>query len=152
MTVETNQTENNLSNNHVVGVIDGEQAAQDAAQELIQAGYIEPIVLTGEEGAKQVDAKGENNHVFARILSAVHDHLSEATNYMRQYEEEARNGRYIVAVEAESREAAERAQEVLTRHGAENIRYFGKLAIADMTPETNPSLRSEESAEPQEET
>lgn len=142
----TNET---LTNNHIVAVINGGESARQAAQELKAAGYSTALVFTGEEGARQIDAKGENSHVFARILSAVEDHLSEATNYMKQYEEEARNGKHVVAIEVLSREGAERAREVLDRNGAQNIRFFGKLAVTDLSPESNPSLRSEESAEKQ---
>jgi hypothetical protein len=38
---------------------------------------------------------------------------------------------------------------VLVRHGARNVRYFGTLAVVDLTPATNPSARSADSPEPQ---
>jgi hypothetical protein len=145
----TNTNDKNLTNNHVVAVINGTDSAGQATTELSAAGYTNPIILTGEEGARQIDAKGENSHVFARILSMVEDHLSEATNYMRQYEEEARSGKQVIALEVADREHADGACEILTKHGATNVRFFGKLAITDLTPETNPSLRAEESPEPQ---
>ena len=147
--MSTNASDQNLTNNHVVAVINGGDSASQAVQELQSAGYKDPMLLTGEEGARQIDAKGENSHVFARILSMVEDHLSEATNYMKQYEEEARNGRHVIAVEVPSREEAGAVSEILQRNGATNIRFFGKLAVADLTPETNPSARSAESPETQ---
>ena len=145
----TNTNDKNLTNNHVVAVINGSESAAQAAKELAAAGYTDPVILTGEEGARQIDAKGENSHVFARILSMVEDHLSEATNYMKQYEAEARSGKQVLAIEVPDREHADGACEILTRNGANNVRFFGKLAITDLTPETNPSIRAEDSPEPQ---
>lgn len=142
----------NLTDHHIVAVIDARPEAETALQELRQAGYVDPLLLTGEEGAQQIDAKNENSHLLGRILGAVQDHLSEATNYLRQYEEEARNGNYVVAVEAPDRDAADRAQHVLERNGGRNIRFFGALAVSDLTPQTNPSFRSDESPEPQRDT
>jgi len=139
----------NLSNNHLVGVIDEADAASSAARDLQAAGYESTHVFTGEEGAQQIDAKGEHSGFLARILSQVEDHLSEATNFLKQYEEEARNGKHIVAVEVPSRDEAEAARQVLDRNGAQNIRFFGKLAVTDLSTETNPSPRSDASAEQQ---
>jgi hypothetical protein len=143
-----NTTNESLTNNHVVGVIHGEESARQAAQEL-ERRYPNPVVLSGEEGARQIDAKGEHGGVFSRIFSLVEDHLSESTNYLKQYEAEARNGNCVIAVEVANREEAEPVREVLERNGAHNIRFFGKLAVTDLSPETNPSIRSEDSPEKQ---
>jgi len=129
----------NLANNHLVGVIEAPEAATQAVQELQEAGYRDPVILYGEEGARQINAKGEHGGIFGRILGMVEDHLSEATNFMKQYEEAALNGKQVIAVEVPNLEEAENAQGVLERNGALNIRFFGKLAVADLTPETNPS-------------
>jgi hypothetical protein len=146
-----NEMNESLTNNHVVGVIHGEESARQASQELEQR-YPNPVVLSGEEGARQIDAKGEHGGVFSRIFSIVEDHLSEATNYLKQYEAEARNGNCVVAVEVPSREEAEPVREVLERNGAHNIRFFGRLAVTDLSPQTNPSARSDESPEKQQAT
>ena len=36
---------------------------------------------------------------------------------------------------------------MIEQMGGHNIRYFGALAVADLTPLSNPSTRSEESPE-----
>ena len=143
--MQENTTTENLTNNHLVAVIDGEESARQAAQELLASGFQDPVVLSGEEGARQIDAMGEHSGVFARIFSLVENHLSEATNFMKQYEEEARNGKQVVAVEVPGREQAEPARQVLERNGARNIRFFGKLAVTDLSPNSNPSARAEDS-------
>ncbi|MGE0057390.1 MAG: hypothetical protein AB7P33_05495 [Dehalococcoidia bacterium] len=139
----------NLSNNHLVAVIEQGDVADRTARDLQAAGYGSTLVLTGEEGAQQIDAKGEHSGFFARILSQVEDHLSEATNFLKQYEEEARAGKHVVAVEVPSRDEAETARALLDRNGAQNIRFFGKLAVTDLSLESNPSPRSDASPEHQ---
>jgi hypothetical protein len=140
-----NASNQNLANNHLVGVIDGPESARQAVQDLQRAGFGEPVVYSGEEGARQIDANGEHGSLFGRILSLVEDHLSEATNFMKQYEQEARDGKQVIALEVPSAEEAEGARVVLDRNGARNIRFFGKLAVTDLSPESNPSHRSPES-------
>jgi hypothetical protein len=139
----------NLGINHLVGVIDQDDAASRAEGELKSAGYDETFILTGESGAEQINARGENSGFFGRIMGQIESHLSEGPNYLKQYEEEARNGRYIVAVEVPDRDDAERARGILDRNGAQNIRFFGKLAVADLSVESNPSIRSDASPENQ---
>ncbi len=69
------------------------------------------------------------------------------TGYLDQYQEATRNGGVVLAVGADQGEEADRAREIMELEGAMNIRYFGKLAVTDMTPPTNPSAPSD--AKPQ---
>jgi hypothetical protein len=142
------QTES-ITGNHVMAVIDGSVAAQEAIENLRREGFTEAAHFQGEEMAAKVDAKGENANPLARLIKAAQDHLSEEPNYLGQYQEEARNGREVVAVQVEDREQADAVKTVLERHGARNLRYFTKLAVTDLSPETNPTARSADSPEPQ---
>lgn len=139
----TEQTDTNLTVNHVVAVINGEAPAQKAGNELVAAGYKAPQILTGEDGATQINSKGQAGGIFSRLMRTVEDHLSDSTNFLAQYEDEARSGKQVVAVEVPNREEADRAHQILDRNGAENVRFFGRLAVADLTPETNPNVRAE---------
>jgi hypothetical protein len=142
------KNETNIPNDHVVGVISGGVAAQTAQSELAAAGFGETEMLQGEEAAITFDAKGEHSNIVERLVKGVQEHFSEEPNYLAQYEEEARRGNTVVAVKVESRDEADAVKEILDRHGGRNIRYFGKLSVADLSPESNPSARSEESPEP----
>jgi hypothetical protein len=141
------QTE--LPNNHVVAVINGSSAAQAATEELRTNGFPETTVMEGEEAALKLDPKGENASLLGKVFKAVQDHLSEEPNYLTQYQEEARQGNSVVAVEVKERDQAEAVSEILQRHGARNVRFFGKLAVADLSLETNPTARSADSPERQ---
>jgi hypothetical protein len=135
-----------IPNNHVMAVMPSSGAVESAKSELVRNGFGENELLRGESGAREVDAKGDSGAV-AKVVKGLADHLSEQQNYLAQYEEEARNGAPVLAVHVKNEEEAEAAKEILEHYSARNIRFFGKLAVHDLSPGTNPSSRSEESPE-----
>jgi hypothetical protein len=94
-----------------------------------------------------MDPKGEQAGPISSLFKAIQDHLSEEPNYLAQYQEEARSGNEVLALKVDSREHTEAVREILERHGARNIRFFGRLAVSDLTPASNPTPRSAESPE-----
>ena len=139
----------NIPNNHVIAVISGKESGETAARELQGRGFFQTHLFRGEEAAETIDARGENSGILTKVLKAAQDHLSEEPNFLAQYQEEARNGNEVIAVKADNQEQANEIKDILDRHGARNVRFFGTLAVADLTPESNPTARSEESAERQ---
>jgi hypothetical protein len=136
-----------LPNNHVVGVINGAEAAEAARCELQQAGFFGAYLFEGDDVTMVMDPKGERAGPIASIFKAIQDHLSEEPNYLAQYQEEAKAGNEVIAVKADNQEQADAIREILERHGARNIRFFGRLAVADLTPASNPTPRSADSPE-----
>jgi hypothetical protein len=126
----------------VVAVISGGAEAQSAVNSLREGGFAGGAIYSGEELVEKVDAKGENAGLLTKALRAVQDHLSEETNYLHQYQEEARVGKQVVTVPAKDIHEAEQARDVLERHGAHNIRFFDSLAVVDLEL-TNPTARSD---------
>jgi hypothetical protein len=49
----------------------------------------------------------------------------------------------VIAVASDPDEAAQ-AGEILESEGAVNVRFFGRLAVTDMSPGTNPSAPSDQ--------
>jgi len=130
-----------IPTNHVVGVISGSKSADDAVSRLHKAGYEDVLVL------HHVDNLGEGVNPLSALIEKISGHLSDETGYLDQYEAATEKGDVVLAVGAEHGEAADRAREIMELEGAMNIRYFGKLAVTDMTPPTNPSAPSD--AQPQ---
>jgi hypothetical protein len=128
-------------------VLPSSGATQSAVSELERNGFGENELLRGESGAREVDAKGDNSGPIGKLVKGLADHLSEQQNFLAQYEEEARNGSPVLAVHVKNEQEAEAAKEILEHYSARNIRFFGKLAVHDLSPGTNPSSRSEESPE-----
>ena len=132
---------------HVFAVVPSQDAARSTIEALMRAGFRESVVFEGEDVTNEVDPKGEKAGPVGKVLKAIGDHLSEQPNYLSQYQEEARNGKVVLAVHVDNGDLARRAAEVLQGQGGQNIRYFGALAVADLSPLSNPSVRSDESPE-----
>src|SRR5262249_6524838 len=124
----------------------GHDAAEQATHDLDRRGFTDHFVLR-EDAIKDLDPKAHNAGLVERLVHGVEDHLSEEQNYFAQYAEEVRAGKDVIAVAAEGDAKIDSAASILADHGAANIRYFGTLAVKDLTPESNPSTRSQESPE-----
>jgi hypothetical protein len=129
----------NIPANNVMAVIDGKAAAFEALVELHKEGFTDAAVFEGEESTEQVEAKTEHTGPVETAVKAAGEHLSEESSYLAQYQEEARLGKQIISVPVANHDAAAQVQEALAKHGARNIRFFGRLAVTDLTPESNPS-------------
>jgi hypothetical protein len=105
---------------------------------LKRAGFEEVLVMP------HVDAKGEGTNPISALVEKLTGHLSDETGYLQQYKEATENGGTVLAVPADQGEEADKVREILEFEGAVNVRYFGRLAVTDMTPETNPSAPSDE--------
>jgi hypothetical protein len=130
-----------VPSNHVIGLVSGSAAAAEVAAELRQRGFDHPIIASGDKLTDRLEAE---SGLMSRALQKLFGHLSEETNYLRQYEEAVRRGQTVVAVKAEDEETVDAAREVLEKHGAADIRFFGQLAVKDLTPESNPSHGSDQ--------
>jgi hypothetical protein len=131
-------SETKIPNNHVVGVLSGRKSVDDAVGKLRRAGYDDVLVM------HHVDATGEGVNPLSALMEKLAGHLSDETGYLDQYKEATEKGDVVVAVGADQGDEADRARDILELEGAVNVRYFGRLAVTDMTPPTNPSAPSDE--------
>lgn len=114
--------------NFVTGVIDDVARFDAALGELTSAGIArESIgVLQGERGAEVIAGRhGAGIHSWLRHAS---ESLSDEHEYLHRYEEEARNGHFVVGVPLpDATEATrENIRGILTRHGAHSIVSSGR--------------------------
>jgi hypothetical protein len=129
---------------HVVAVVTGSQASEQLARELERHGFEHTHLFRGDDVAEKIDPKGERSGPVQKVVKLVQDHLSEETDYLKQYEEEALAGNEVIAVHVDNGEQAEAVKSILERYGARNVRYFGKLAVTDLSLTSNPTARSDE--------
>ena len=127
--------ETKIPNNRIVGVISGSRSVEDAVARLKSEGFDDVLVMS------HVDAAGEGVNPISALMGMLAGHLSDETVYLDQYQEATKNGSFVLAVPADGKET-DRVREILELHGAVNIRYFGRLAVSDLTPQTNPSAPS----------
>ena len=130
-------SESKIPTNHVVGVLSGTKSIEEAVDKLEKAGYEDVLVMD------RVDAAGEGVNPLAALWEKLSGHLTDETGFLDQYKEATENGKVVLAVGAEQGEEADKAKAIMELHGAVNIRYFGKLAVTDMSIPTNPSAPSD---------
>jgi hypothetical protein len=126
-----------IPSNHVLALVKGASSAAEVADELRDRGLDSPMIVSGEKLSDRLEAE---SGLVERALQKLFGHLSEQPNYLRQYEEAVRRGQTVVAVKAEDDDEVEVAREVLGKHGAVDVRFFGKMAVTDLSPESNPSV------------
>ena len=126
-----------VSGERVLATLGSNETARRAAEDLERNGHTPATLLTGEQFRELVDPHGEEAGIIGKIARTVAEHLSEEPNYLMHYQDEANEGRGVVAVNVNSREEADEVGAILVKHGATNMRYFGRLAVSDLTPTTN---------------
>jgi hypothetical protein len=130
--------ETKIPANHVVGVVSGDTAVERAQEALKRAGFDEVLVMD------RIDATGEGVNPITSLVEKLAGHLSDQVGYIEQYKEQTDAGGTVLAVKVEDHDQAEQVRSTMETFGAVNIRFFGRLAVSDLTPETNPSAPSDE--------
>ena len=130
--------ETRIPANHVVGVVSGEGSIERAKQALHSAGFDDVLVMD------KVEATGDGGNPISGFIEKLAGHLSDQVGYIDQYKEQTEAGGTVLAVKVEDHDQAERVRSTLETFGAVNIRLFGRLAVSDLTPESNPSAPSDE--------
>ena len=129
--------ETKIPSNHVVGVLGGARSVDDTVSKLRKAGYEDVLVMNRVEGV------GEGTNPLSALIEKLAGHLTDETGYLDQYKEATENGATVIAV-GSGPDDAPQACEILESEGAVNVRFFGRLAVTDMSPGTNPSAPSDE--------
>src|SRR4051812_46440552 len=114
-----------LPKNYVIALLSSVSTAGETVADLARHGYGKTQIFEGDALHDKIDAKGGDTGGLGKIVKKVEDHFSEETNFLAQYEEEARRGNAVIAVHAGDRDHAEEVAAVLERHGARNLRFFG---------------------------
>jgi uncharacterized protein (TIGR02246 family) len=136
--------------NRVVGTVGDANKAQKAIEMLVRAGFLpdDIEILHDEADLRRLDAKGARQGVLAqfqwtwiRTFGSV-----EEFNYLTHYLEDIRAGRFVIMVRAKRRAQRITAADILNRHGAEFVAFYGMWAweglpaSARNSPEDIPAL------------
>ena len=122
--------------NEILGVMPDRPSAEEVMRDLRQAGFpAEAIRLLREEEASEkiVGATGQNAGLGTRIFKFFEQMHTDGAVYLDQYREAGRQGKEVLAIKMESREQVDLAQQILSRHYAQNVRYFGTWEIKDLS-------------------
>lgn len=125
----------------LIGVIDDQDAANDAAEALRKAGWKDEDfrLFHGEEALKTAEehpeATEEHQSLMKRFAIAVRDLSSNEGGLAEEYEEELHKGHYLLAIYAPDGQHEEHAQEIVQAHNAHHVECFGSWSITDVRKE-----------------
>jgi len=122
--------------NEVLAVLPTPDKANEAIRDLKTAGFSGDRVrlLEGSEADdKIVGSIGQNAGLATKLFKFFEQMHTDASVILEQYREAGKSGKEVLAVKIEKPEEVDIANEVLSRHYAENIRYFGTLGITDLS-------------------
>src|SRR5438045_3021613 len=131
--------------NRVVGTVGDADKTKAAIDSLRQAGFEqqEIEILHGEEDLQRLDRTGVLAQ-FQRSLSRNFD--LEEFKHLTHHLEDVRAGRFVIMVLAKRRDQRIKAADILNRHGAEFVGFYGRWAwvaipsTEQTTPEEIPAL------------
>jgi hypothetical protein len=119
--------------NRLLAVIDDPAAAAAALAELKAAGFADRDleILRGEESADRMDGTGEVSGWLGRLRRAFDFTLMDQLVDFATYERALRDGRAVVMVHVHGDAPKEEALQILKRHGAHFMNYYGRFATEE---------------------
>ncbi len=125
----------------LIGVMNERAKAEQAAEELRQAGWNDEDfqLVGGKEAVKDAEQKPENpakqQSLPRRVVNTIRDVTSNEGGLAQEYMEEARHGHQILAIYTPDAEHEERARQILHQYEAHHVECFGTWSITDVRRE-----------------
>src|SRR3954451_20421430 len=122
--------------NHVIAIMPTTDDAVSALGTLTQSGFLETeVTLTcGVEIADRIRASSGRSGLIGQVLQVVDQFCGggEELEARHEYEKALREGKSNVLVLAPTEERKRLAGEILRKHGANFINFFGRLSIEQL--------------------
>lgn len=116
----------------VVGIIDDVGDAKAAVRDLQKAGFsaTQIRVLTGKEGARRINARGDKHGVWARTLRSIQKVLGDyEIPHATRHEREMLAGHFGIGVTARDKDERKKALRILKSHRGHFINFYGPLTM-----------------------
>ena len=135
--------------NRVVGTVVDDGKAKAAIDALLKAGFDRQDIdiLHDEKDLKRLDPTGAGHGFFAQFQRTLIRALDlEEFKHLTHHVDDVRAGRFVIMVLAKRRAQRIVAADILHRHGAEFVEFYGRWACEDLpstaqrTPEEIPAL------------
>jgi uncharacterized protein (TIGR02246 family) len=135
--------------NRVVGTVGDDDKAKAAIDALLRAGFDRDHIdiLHDEKDLKRLDPTGADHGFFAQFQRTLIRALDlEEFKHLTHHVDDVRAGRFVIMVLAKRRAQRIVAADILHRHGAEFVEFYGRWACEDLpstsqrTPEEIPAL------------
>ena len=126
--------------NRVAGTITEAGAAKTAVEDLVAAGFDREAidVLHGEQDLHRLDPSGGEHGLFAKLQrSLVRGAVGSEFKNLTHHVEDVRSGRFVVMVLAREPQSRDVAADILYRHGAEFVGFYGRWAYESLPPDSS---------------
>ncbi|HEU5229595.1 MAG TPA: universal stress protein [Ktedonobacteraceae bacterium] len=121
---------------YVIAAIDDESEARQAMRELEDAGIAAENIhfFTSRQVLESAEDTAVTRSPLSRLADVFQAVASDDDAHVLIYVEEARRGRNIINVLAENSEQVQTISDILVKHHAHNIKYFGRWAVTVLHP------------------
>jgi hypothetical protein len=124
--------------NHVLGILDTQQAADAAVAALTSGGFMESEIQigTGAEMGDRLDAATGRRglaHVLIRFAEWI-GATNEEIETKNRYEQAMRENRFVLSVAAPTPERKQQAAQILRQQGAHTVSFLGTHTIEHLVP------------------
>ena len=123
--------------NKVVGIIDDVDNAKAAVRDLQKAGFsaTQIRVLTGKEGARRINARGDKHGIWARMLRSIQKVLGDyEIPHATRHEREMLAGHFGIGVTVRDKDDRKKALQILKSHRGHFINFYGPLTMEILKP------------------
>ena len=118
---------------NLVGVFHSADALNSVVAELEENGFAGDAMrsFSGEEGVKEMDFDGATHGRIAELLRYL-QHIGPSRTYLDRYEKYLQDGDAILMVHAPNETQKQIAAEIMKKHAAHRVTYFGTLVIEEV--------------------
>jgi tRNA A58 N-methylase Trm61 len=119
---------------HLIGMFPTADDAEQATQNLYDAGYTDIEILEGPGAEDILESAERAASPLARAWKRLSLYLSDEDDAVRSAADALRHGHAIVMVYASGQAQQEQAESILRAHGARGMTYFGRWSITEVNP------------------
>ena len=123
--------------NRVVGTVGDDGKARTAIDALLRAGFARDDIdiLHDEKDLKRLDPTGVEHGFFAQFQRTLIRALDlEEFKHLTHHVDDVRAGRFVIMVLAKRRAQRIVAADILHRHGADFVEFYGRWACEELPP------------------
>lgn len=131
--MQTVQTLQRHPEKHVFGVVDRSEEVKEILEDAFRHGVAkDEVQVVGEDQDDNRDRPAPVQHGVREGVTRAVDMLSEEHEFNELYRSHVEAGRCLVGISVSRAIDKEAAQDILQRHGAHFINYYGPLVVEEL--------------------